>query len=293
MSASDVGRSTAYRANNLVLQRLTTDVAPSVWFRGKTMATDAVKSIRRALDRGRLADALTEASRLARVHDQRELARWARLEVGGYYPSNPEMDDDVVVPPYRTVSGQHHDVYGRVFVPPANVAFVNEIRLRDGVRDLDRLIRDRHEVTIHDAHTVGLIREYFSVDVYSFTFSTYAVECVLSSIRAELEERLERALSALTPGPRELTEAPPPASEVIQLRPNLYGMESTSAPSGAAFGVTDRRIKPASTSGTCAPRTCLSRPAAFRPPSAAAGPPTPTGTIVSRRCRRARGRPRT
>ena len=109
------------------------------------------------LDKGRLSASLGKALRLAERAGDKELVRWCRLELGGYFASNAAMGDDTVVPEYRTVPGQHADIYGRVLALPGNLAFVNETRLRNGIEELEVLARGGNRVSIHDAHMCDLL----------------------------------------------------------------------------------------------------------------------------------------
>lgn len=184
------------------------------------MSSSAEKLLGR-LDQGPLSDVLGKALRVAQVSGATEIARWCRLELGGYLASNPAMGDDIVVPEYRTVAGQHADIFGRVLVLSPELAFVGETRLRNGVEELEVLARTRDIVAIHDPHMCQLIREHLQVEVYSFRFSAVHVAGILSAIRMELSEKL-LALKVI-----EMSREPSAVveqDEIIALRPNFYGI---------------------------------------------------------------------
>ena len=111
------------------------------------MATSASKIIK-ALGRESLSRSLRKALRLADRLNAKEFLNWCRLELGGYVASNPAMTDQIVVPEYRTVVGQHADIYGRVLMVPADLSFMNETRLRNGVEELEALSTSRDTVAM-------------------------------------------------------------------------------------------------------------------------------------------------
>lgn len=172
-------------------------------------------------DRIPLSRALIAALRTAQTAGATELAQWCRLELGGYWASNSAMAKDTVVPDYRTVMGQHADIFGRVLVLPADLAFVGETRLRNGVEGLETLARARDIVVIHDPDMCELIKEHLQVEVYSFRFSAVHLTGILAAIRLELSQRLaafDGAASARGHSPIKECD------EILELRPNFYGI---------------------------------------------------------------------
>jgi hypothetical protein len=168
-----------------------------------------------------LSRSLGTAGRLAHRLGFKDLDRWCRLELGGYLASNPAMTEDIVVPEYRTVVGQHTDIYGRVLMLPSDLAFVNETRLRNGIEELEALEASRHTVVIHEPHICDLIREHLKVEVYSFRFSSIYLRGITSAIRMELVEKLQKL------GADEEIESrtlPTKTEEILELRPNIYGI---------------------------------------------------------------------
>jgi hypothetical protein len=131
------------------------------------------------------------------------------------------MEEDSIVPEYRTVIGQHADIYGRIFLPPPDLSFVNETRLRNGVEELETLAATRDVVVIHDPDMCRLISEHLQVDVYSFRFSAVHLRGVLSIIHTELGIKLAQLTPLMVPE----TQLPAQhTDEILQVRPNFYGV---------------------------------------------------------------------
>lgn len=180
-----------------------------------------MSKLRKAIGQESLSTSLRKALRLADRLATSDLRDWCRLELGGYYASNSVMTDDVVVPEYRSVVGQHADIYGRPLMVPADLSFVNETRLRYGVEELEALSTTRDVVAIHDPHMCEVIQEHLNVQVYAFRFSSVHVTGVLTAIGLELEQRLSAVETRVKArGPAELANE----SEILELRPNFYGI---------------------------------------------------------------------
>jgi hypothetical protein len=174
----------------------------------------------RPVQDGSLGERLRKASWVAHESGARELEQWLQLELGGYLASNSAMRKDVVVPEYRTVVGQHADLYGRVLVVPAKLSFVNETRLRNGIEELEALAASRDIVAIHDPNMCDLIQKHLKVEVYSFRFSAIHLKGVLSAIRTEFESRLRKINSPQRPK----DSSAQGSQEILILRPNLHGL---------------------------------------------------------------------
>ena len=166
-----------------------------------------------------LSKELRDAAKYARDIGAKTFERWCLLELGGYFASNPAMDAKVTVPEYRTVVGQHVDIYGRSLVLPANLAFVGETRLRNGVEELEELAGTRDTVVIHDPRMCELIKDYLKVEVYSFRFSRVNLVGVFSAIRNRLDVELHN-LKPSNPRPRTVKAD----DEIFELKPNVYGI---------------------------------------------------------------------
>jgi hypothetical protein len=175
--------------------------------------------IAKALSLEPLSKALQTASRIVATTDEEEYKRWLRLELAGYFAGNSALSEDTVVPEYRTVTGQHFDLYGNRLQLESKLSFVNEMRLREGVEELESLASSRDMVTLHDAKLCELIHANLGVEVHCFRFDAVCLKGVLAAIRAEAEDRANILHSdALT---KQTTTA---SEEIVQLRPNIYGV---------------------------------------------------------------------
>ncbi len=174
------------------------------------------RSIRKAVDSSNLHDSLRLVLRWASREEHEELARWCSLELGGYFDSNPAMGEDIEVPSYRSVAGQHSDLYGRPLVLETKLSFINETRLRNGVEELAHLASKKDDVSIHDPSMCEMIREHLEVEVYTFTFSATHLVGILSAIRMELDRRLDEF------APEVLVL--PGTDDVFLLKPNFHGI---------------------------------------------------------------------
>lgn len=138
-----------------------------------------------------LSHLFAKAIQLSHELDNDGFKKWLLLEYNGYYNTNPVLTDEVVVPEYRTVAGQHFDEHGRVLqLDDAKLGFVNQTRLRNGVAQLEELSNSSKLLTIRDVEMINSIKKYLNVDVSSFSFTSTEVRAVLSSIRAKFIEWL-------------------------------------------------------------------------------------------------------
>jgi AbiTii len=151
------------------------------------------------------------------------LAKWARLELLGYYADNPAMTKEIRVPEYRIIRGQWFDMYRRplVIVDPG-LEFINEIPLRAGVLELENFIGTNEGITISMPEYVEMLHDKLHVEVNVFRFTPRTVEQVLAGIKAQLLDRLATR-------PHKLSQAGPSISpvaegEILRLQPNLYGV---------------------------------------------------------------------
>ncbi len=169
------------------------------------------------INREPLSSSLGKTLRLAERAGATEIAKWCRLELGGYDAFNTAKTDDVVVPEYRAMAGQHYDIYGQLFVVPSDLDVINQTRLRHGVAEIESM----EPVAIHDAGMCEVIKEHLNVEVYAFQFSRSSLAAVLSNIRTELGDRLEAMRGEAGP---EDTAADDDQEEVFQLKPSIYGV---------------------------------------------------------------------
>lgn len=167
-----------------------------------------------------VSEQLRKLSRQAHEVGAKDVEQWCRLELGGYLSSNPAMSERITVPEYRSVTGQHADIYGRILTLPSDLSFVAETRLRNGVEELEELADSRDVVVIHDPRMCELIKEHLDVEIYSFRFSRIHLVGVLSAIRNNLDEK-SRGLKPKAGS----SSAPVRAEEeIIEIKPNIGGI---------------------------------------------------------------------
>lgn len=173
-----------------------------------------------------LSKSLSSTLRAAvRVGDTR-LVIWARLELLGYVRDNPAMTDDTVVPEYRSVTGDWLDEFGRqLTITDPRLAFVNEIRLRFGVPELESLVGNTGVIALRLPDFSEVIREHLNVEVSIFRFSPQSASQVLGNIRAQLLDRLATHRSDLEQVPPDrLTRK---MRRFLSFAPTFMGLAST------------------------------------------------------------------
>jgi hypothetical protein len=169
-----------------------------------------------------LSKALRRALALAQERKADEFARWLQLELDGYDSSNRAMTNSVIVPPYRTVVGAHYNDFGQRFQPPAELWYMNEMRLRNGVESLEALRDSRQTIVLQDMTTIELFAEHLQLQVSTFHFDRAEIVGVLSQIRSELFRQIRTLRSADSDHPQE--EPGAKSEEVLMLSPNFWGI---------------------------------------------------------------------
>jgi hypothetical protein len=128
----------------------------------------------------------------------KEVEKWAKLELGGYLRENPEMNNEVVVPEYRTVVGLWHDRYGRpLVIDDPKLHFVNSHRLRNGVAELEKLSQEDGPHTLLDPAHADILHKELGVDVDRIIFGPREVVGVLSNIRTRFIDQLSKLRDSL------------------------------------------------------------------------------------------------
>jgi hypothetical protein len=151
-----------------------------------------------------------------------DLACWTKLELMGYFPENPAMTDEVVVPEYRSVAGAWFDDFGRMFLlENPDLHFVNELRLRHGVAELEGLATATGPLSMRELNNAAVIRETLKVQVTTFEFDPRSISQVLTNIRVHLLDRVSAYRGEIAPL-RVTREAVEP--EVFKLAPEFYGV---------------------------------------------------------------------
>jgi hypothetical protein len=69
----------------------------------------------------------------------------------GYFGDNPEVKSNTIVPEYRAIVGLWNDDYGRpLMIKDPNLAFINELRLRQGVTELEGIAAGTGPVSMRE-----------------------------------------------------------------------------------------------------------------------------------------------
>lgn len=191
--------------------------------RESVVVTRYEQLVRRVESDEALSAVLSSALRLARDRDDHRLAVWIELELLGYKAGTPSMTNDVVVPEYRTISGQWFDAFGRRFVvTDPRIAFVNETRLREGVTELERYATVQGDLALPLPEFAEILKRELHVDVYWFRYTPTAIPPILARIRSQLVQRLVDSGSQLEGA--ETQRAPARNEDVVEIRPNFYGI---------------------------------------------------------------------
>jgi hypothetical protein len=169
-----------------------------------------------------LSQSLAAALRIATAIKDDELASWIRLELMGYLADNPAMREDVVVPEYRRVPGEWYDDFGRRFaIDDPNLGFFNELRLRQGIAELEGIVLSSGLLAIRPLEFSEMIRTNLKVEVSTFRFGPSSVRQVLMNIKVHLLDRLASRRDTIDslPATHVAHEA-----DILQLKPSLYGV---------------------------------------------------------------------
>jgi AbiTii len=169
-----------------------------------------------------LSKALRRALTLAQERKADEFVRWLQLELDGYYPENRAMTSGLMIPKYRTVVGAHYNDFGQRFQPPAELWYVNEMRLRNGVESLESLRDSRQTIVLQDTNYIELFAKHLDLQVSTFHFDRSEIIGVLSQIRSELFRQIQGLNSAASPTQEEFQGTK--KEEVLMLSPNFNGI---------------------------------------------------------------------
>lgn len=138
-----------------------------------------------------LTQLLNESLVIAKNFKNKELSDWVDLELNGYYDTTEALNEETIVPEYRTVAGQHSDQYGRpLIIENPKLSFVNTIRLRSGVPELEELSLKHDVISIQDPNMINSIKKHLKVSVISFNFSSSSIKNILNTIRTTLLKKL-------------------------------------------------------------------------------------------------------
>ena len=135
---------------------------------------------------------LEEILKIAERNKDEDLKKWVYLELEGYISSNLYPTEDVIVPEYRRVAGQHKDSQGRILRFDSELSFVNEIPLRQSVPELENIQkRGMKSLTVRVDYAVDALSK-IGVNADSFSFDGSQIDGVLNSIKQEALRRASK-----------------------------------------------------------------------------------------------------
>jgi hypothetical protein len=123
-----------------------------------------------------------QMQRLAQVVGNKEVEHWCQLELAGYFRDG-DMADGEVIPNYRAVVGQFHDIYGQPLIVPSDLSFMNAYPLPQGTGMLEEWSKKTEMQNIACTKSFELIQKHFNVEVSRFTFSPLGLVNIVSAIR--------------------------------------------------------------------------------------------------------------
>jgi len=169
-----------------------------------------------------LSRSLPAALRIANSITDEEWASWIKLELMGYLADNPAMRKQTAVPEYRAVPGLWYDDYGRsLAINDPGLAFINELRLRQGVTELESIAAGNGPLVMRPMEFSDIIRNNFDVEVSIFQFQPRSVCQVLTNIKVQLLDRVASRRERISAIPvNQISQK----AEILLLKPNLYGV---------------------------------------------------------------------
>jgi hypothetical protein len=169
-----------------------------------------------------LSRSLPAALRIANSITDEEWASWIKLELMGYLADNPAMREQTAVPEYRAVPGLWYDDYGRsLAINDPGLAFINELRLRQGVTELESIAAGNGPLVMRPMEFSDIIRNNFDVEVSIFQFQPRSVCQVLTNIKVRLLDRVASRRERISAIPENQISQ---KAEILLLKPNLYGV---------------------------------------------------------------------
>jgi hypothetical protein len=173
-----------------------------------------------------LSETLPKALQLAKELGDKDFEKWICCELNGYSPRT--MDAADTVPEYRTIAGRHMDVHGRpLMIQDVDLSFVNEDRLRFGVRELESYAKKGGTLYLSDPGLISIIKEHLNVDVCRFACSSASIFGILESVRGKLLDHLVRVekSQAKIAQERDQSKRSKTAAETQSVEKNLDAVE--------------------------------------------------------------------
>jgi hypothetical protein len=183
---------------------------------------DSFKKLLSIAEEQALSRSLPAALRIATTIADEKWASWIKLELIGYFRDNPELKEDSGVPEYRGVVGVWYDHYGRpLVVDNPNLAFINEIRLRHGVIELEGMATSAGPLAMRAMDFSEIIRNSLKVEVSVFQIQPSLVKQILTNIKVQLLDRIAQQREKISAIPDVQI---PREAEILQLKPSIYGV---------------------------------------------------------------------
>lgn len=169
-----------------------------------------------------LSRSLPAALRIATAIADEDWIYWIKLELMGYLADNPAMKQDTIVPEYRGVAGVWHDDYGRALaLDDPNLAFINELRLRQGVTELEGIAAGTGPLVMRPTEFSVIIQTALKIEVNVFQFTPGSVSQVLTNIKVRLLDGLASRREKISAIPDIHV---PKDTEILQIKPSFYGV---------------------------------------------------------------------
>ena len=169
-----------------------------------------------------LSRSLPKVLRLATTAGDTDLADWTKLELLGYQHGNPAGTEKTIVPEYRSVPGSWFDAYGRVLqIADPKLSFLNWIRLRSGVLELEELVGAKGDLAISLPEFAETIQKELKFDANTFRISPTSIRSVLAYIKAQLLIRLDQHREQYGEAVEKL---PVSEEEILELKPSFWGL---------------------------------------------------------------------
>lgn len=161
----------------------------------------------------KLSEIIPRALMLSKKLNNNNLEEWLKLELNGYFSSNPVMTHEIIVPEYRTVGGMYYNKDNQpLIIQDPKFSFINETRLRNGISELESFIEEnRKYINFVDLNGIYLIKSNLNIEVHYFMVSKSSIVSVVNRIRTELMDRLVPIefdlIEIKTPGIKVVTES--------------------------------------------------------------------------------------
>lgn len=123
---------------------------------------------------------------LAKGISNQKFEKWLKLEISGYFNTNPLLENSDLVPEYRIIPGHYENSKGEKLFPEV----LNAFPIREGVEDLENVISKNGWLSIISPICNPEISEMLSVNIHKFVFRSEYILTVLNEIRIKLIEYL-------------------------------------------------------------------------------------------------------